>query len=211
MHQFVAIKKRGLRGPCGSLSSLLFASSLPSSISSNEAYLRSAKLDKQLRARHLCSTDVQGGGNCLFRVLSMSLYGNEKNHSSLRSSISKHTINNRVKLEKALGCSLSDIAIKEIVKSLSITNTWAGEDALLSACNFLVRKIHVYFAVDASSVYAPVTRKSLHHPIALAFYEPGHYKSVSCDNSGIYNNKYTVVSRTESARQLHLSPITESE
>ena len=62
-----------------------------------------------------------------------------------------NTINNHVNLVEALGCSSSDITIKETVKSLGIANTWAGEGAILLACNFLAREIHVYCAVDASS------------------------------------------------------------
>ena len=156
---------------------------------------------------------MQGDENCLFCAFSVSRYGNEKNHSSLKSLISKHTINNHVKLAEALGRSSSDTTIKKIVKSLSITNTWAGKDTILIACDFLAREIHIHFAVDASSFFvcAPVTCKSLYRIIALAHYESCYYLAVSSDKSDINNNKYTVVSRTESARQLRLPPFTEFE
>ena len=77
----------------------------------------------------------------------------------------------------------------------------------LLACDFLLREFHVYFAVGASSplVYAPVTCKSMYHPIALAFYKLGHYKSVSCDNSEVNDNKYTFISHAKSALQPHLN------
>lgn len=64
---------------------------------------------------------------------------------------------------------------------MSIEGKWAGEEALLAAANYLNRDIHVYKYVsvpEASPDVYHATFATKHPPIAVAFYEPGHYQAV---------------------------------
>ena len=59
--------------------------------------------------------------------------------------------------------------------------SWAGDDFILPAAAFLHHEIHVYiYSTKASSdplVYSPLVVTD-DHPIRLAYYLPGHYKTV---------------------------------
>ena len=69
------------------------------------------------------------------------------------------------------------------IKIIRQSGSWAGEEAILAAANFLKSKVHVYVAAAASS---PLVYKSTsvsasgvsNGQVNIAFYEPGHYKSV---------------------------------
>ena len=69
------------------------------------------------------------------------------------------------------------------VKIVRQPGSWAGEEAILAAADFLKSEVHVYIATAASS---PLVNKPTsvaasgvsNRPVSIAFYEPGHYKSV---------------------------------
>ena len=85
-------KKRISWGLCGSLSAIFQVASSPSEINVTDVHNRNAKLDKQLALKGFTSINVSGDGNCLFRALSISIYGHEFNYSFLRSSVAQHIL-----------------------------------------------------------------------------------------------------------------------
>ena len=52
-------------------------------INADTILFRNSVLDKQLRDEHLISTDVIDDGKCIFRTLSVNVYGNKENHIAL--------------------------------------------------------------------------------------------------------------------------------
>ena len=65
-----------------------------SSCLSSDARTRNSDLGRQLANRGLASVNVRGDGNCFFRAISMSLYGREGDHCTVRDSILTHLENN---------------------------------------------------------------------------------------------------------------------
>jgi hypothetical protein len=61
---------------------------------------------------------------------------------------------------------------------ISQDKVWAGEDAILTAADFLRRPIHVYIAAEQSSPLVYSVCESSLTPILLCFMEPGHYQAV---------------------------------
>ena len=66
-------------------------------------------------------------------------------------------------------------------KFLLMNGQWAGEECIKAAADFLKNDIHLYvFVANISpTVNSPATDSARHQPIAVVFYEPGHYCSVS--------------------------------
>ena len=73
---------------------------------SSDARARNSDFDRQLANRGLASVDVRGDGNCLFRAISMYLYGREGDHCTLRNSILTQLENNSHNLEDFSGSSV---------------------------------------------------------------------------------------------------------
>ena len=151
---------------------------------SSDARARNSDLDRQLANRGLASVDVRGDGNCLFRAISMSLYGREGNHCTLRDSILTHLENNSHILEDFSGSSVQvKASLRAHIKIIRQSGSWAGEEAILATADFLKSEVHVCIAVAASLplVYKPTSVAASvvsNGPASIAFYEPGHYKSV---------------------------------
>ena len=85
-------KKHISWGLCGSLSAIFQVASCPSEINVTDVHNRNAKLDKQLALKGLTSINISGDGNCLFRALSVSIYGHEFNYSFLCSTVAQHIL-----------------------------------------------------------------------------------------------------------------------
>ncbi len=70
------------------------------------------------------------------------------------------------------------------VQSVRTDSNWAGEEVLLAAADYLQRDIlvHKYITVSGSSpmIYHPAAGERNDSPISLAFYEPGHHRTVIC-------------------------------
>ena len=118
-----------------------------------------------------------GDGNCFYRAVSVSLYGDQNNYSTLRKSIANFIVSMQT------GTSFADFeSLRQLAANVSKDGTWAGEDVIVVTANYLQRQIHVYFAsVTASPLkYSPqlATLPST-LPILIAFYEPGHYRAVT--------------------------------
>lgn len=131
----------------------------------------------------LQSVDVLGDGNCLFRALSVGLYGDETHHSQLRQHIASHLASNYASLfEVDSSSSVDTESVASCVRHVERVNTEAGQESIVSAADYLQRPIHLYKFVTppgvTPDVYMPRARKAVHPPIAIAFYEPGHYRAV---------------------------------
>ncbi len=155
------------------------AAAQPSTVDPLEIKIRNDALDEQLKAKKLVTKDVLGDGNCFFRACSASLYGHQENHLVLR---------------KAVAFYISDLAKcatkaerNDFEKLASIVNTegkWIGEDVILMTARYLQRPVYVYISTVQSSplIYSPPAVKGVSTlPVMLAFYEPGHYRSVGED------------------------------
>ncbi len=91
MH-FCYTRKRLGGEPCGSLTVLAFinATAQASSIDLTVIRSRNEPLSIQLRNREFSIIDVEGDGNCFFRVLSVSLHGHQHCHAELRATVARH-------------------------------------------------------------------------------------------------------------------------
>jgi hypothetical protein len=100
----------------------------------------------------------------------------------LRHAISSHMEVNSIKIFKLQNANPADIeAMKLCAQKMRVNGEYAGEEALITAAHYLERDIHVFkyttIATASPHIYAsPVVSGNL--PIALAFYEPGHYRAV---------------------------------
>ena len=107
---------------------------------------RNAKLDKRLALKGLTSINVCGDGNCLFRTLSVSMYGYEFKYSFLRSTVVQHI------LEHAACVATKDAeACRKLANTVAQEGRWVGEDVLPFAAICLKEDIQLYLAVDSMS------------------------------------------------------------
>jgi hypothetical protein len=167
----------------GYLSAIFTAANEPSTLSTSNIQLRNAEVDKQLRDSQLYTVDVRGDGNCFFRALSVSLYGNETHHEELRTSIGDHLLHNYVSIfELAAHMMPTDYeSARQCADNIRRNETWVGEDAILTAADFLQRDILIYISAKNSPlIYSPASNSNVSSlpPIRAVFYEPGHYCSV---------------------------------
>ena len=144
---------------------------------------RNDSINKQLYDKKLHSTDVVGDGNCLFRAISQCVYGSQSKHNELRIiNIVHHLLNKFDIIFDTGSLSPADFStLQTHAQSLLMNGQWAGEECIMAAADFLKTDIHLYVFVANISpiVYSPATDSARHQPIALVFYEPGHYCSVS--------------------------------
>ena len=139
---------------------------------------RVRNLNAQLLHNHLTTTDVIGDGNCFFRALSVCLYGHENEHTTLRSSVANHLRATIVNVS-----SPDSDALLRAVADVARDGSWVGEDVIAATAEYLQRIIHVYFAASSASprIYSPLHQSSqcsTSSPLLVAFYEPGHFRSV---------------------------------
>ena len=107
---------------------------------------RNAKLDKQLALKGLTSINVSGDGNCLFRALSVSIYGHKFNYSFLRSTVAQHI------LDHAACVATKDAeACRKLANTVVQEGRWVGEDELPFAAICLKVVIQLYCVIDSMS------------------------------------------------------------
>ena len=79
-----------------------------------------------------------------------------------------------------------------MVAPLLTDATWAGEESIVAAADYLHRPIHLYKYCSSSDmlpvIHSPKNNNIKYSPIFLAFYEPGHYKSVINVNQTHFDN-----------------------
>ena len=139
---------------------------------------RNNGLDVQLKAIGLSTIDVGGDGNCLFRAVSRSIYGNEDSHMLLRKQAVNWIRSNGNPLSKLMGQSPDDgSTFADHLKRLGTCGQSVGEDAIIALSNVCKRTIIVHVANTAPLVYKPLMTAGL-ADVVVAFYEPGHYKTV---------------------------------
>ncbi len=160
---------------------MLCASSLPSAVSPTVINSRNNSVNMQLSAKHLKAVDTIGDGNCFYRAISSSLVGNQSQYMVLRHKIAQHLIDHGKYIFLCAGItSNNDESILKSAVNVRRDGTWAGEDILLVAADYLKRPIHVYNAniKDSPRIYLP-SQPCSDAPVMIAFYEPGHYVYVT--------------------------------
>ena len=148
--------------------------------------MRNSALEAQLAAKSLKSINVSGDGNCFFRALSISLYGDESAHAQMRTSIAQHFADFGNVIFTSAGIALSDSAsITKAADAIRQPCAWAGKDIALVAADLLQRDILVYIASESvlPLFYSPIRHRLPEQPIRLAFYEPGHYCALAQSSS----------------------------
>ncbi len=150
------------------------ASAQPTRLDDRTIKERIHALDSQLRNKQLTTQDVAGDGNCLFRALSVCLYGHENEHTVLRASIAKHILSDNSSVMPRYG------ELSKHVNNISKNGVWVGESVIVAAADYLQREIDVYIAAASVSplVYSPHPEATQNSPLRLAFYEPGHFRAV---------------------------------
>jgi OTU-like cysteine protease len=164
-----------------SLSAVFNAIKVSSSICQSDIQLRNDAVDKQLSDKHLRPVDVTGDGNCFFRAISVSIFGNQLQHDVLRQCTARHMSVNGIKIFKKANITSADKeSVLKSAHAINANGIWVGEDAILAAADYLKRDIHVFIAAVRASplIYSPLTTASDLSPIKVAFYEPGHYRAV---------------------------------
>ena len=130
-------------------------------------------LDNQLHSHQLCTMDVIGDGNGLFRALSVVLYGRQGEFSVLHQSVVEH-------LKESLSTSPTANDVHKYLFDMSSEGVWVGEDIIATAVDHVQRNIYVYMSTSSTSplVYSLQTADSMLPQLRIAFYEPGHFKAV---------------------------------
>ena len=74
-----------------------------------------------------------------------------------------------------------DDAIRKSADAIKSDGSWAGEDAILAAADYLRQEIHVFVSSPKISpvIYSLSSDVSVSAPLKVAFYEPGHYVFVT--------------------------------
>ena len=90
---------------------------------------------------NIISKRIVGDGNCLFRAVSLAVYGSEDNHSSLRAEALNYINLNRETLE---GFITSDENFDEYITRLRKDGEWAGEIEITALREIISKPIYVY-------------------------------------------------------------------
>ena len=182
---FISAKTLAWRGPCGSLSAAINAATQASSID-QPVIIGNNALVVQLKAKRLKIIDVFGDSSCFFRACFVCLYGHQENHDAMCKAVSSYVREQSKNVSKTDYQDLCQLA-SNIIKD----NSLIGEGTILTTANYLRHPVQVYiFAVNFSpQIYTPMISEVSAAPIALAFYEPGHYRLV-VDNADLQSHHY---------------------
>jgi hypothetical protein len=147
----------------------------------------------------LSVTDVAGDGNCFYRALSVSIYGHQNEHTALRKSIAQHVLK-----QSENSTTMDYRALQRRALDIAKDGSWAGEDSILAAANFLQRPIHVYVAAVCSPlIYVPSSPLVCCLPILIAFYEPGHYRSLRPHSTEVISSAVAETAKLSSDHNLN--------
>ena len=124
--------------------------------------------------------NVAGDGNSLFRSISYSLYGNESQHSALRSKTVNFLKNSGTLFEGIINtCPDDGLSFSDHIEHMRTDGTWAGEDAVIALAEICKRDIIVHTAFVDPLPYHPRTLNGWSNiQIQLVFFEPGQYMPV---------------------------------
>ena len=106
---------------------------------------RNADVDKQIKKRQLITVEVLGDGNCFFRAVAMSVYGDQSRHAQLRAAVA-------LSMLSTMGdeCQHTDdvLAYHRRVNEISKDGNCVGEEAILATAHYLQWPICVFIASD---------------------------------------------------------------
>lgn len=108
------------------------------------------------------------------------MYGDESHHLELRMRTAAHIAHNYASL---FGISSADTAsVISCARRIESVGTEAGQESIVTAADLLQRPVHLYKFVTtpgcSPEIYSPRICKAIYAPIAIAFYNPGHYRAV---------------------------------
>ena len=116
------------------METVLDAAKKPSAIDSATIQKRYFHVDKQLLDNNLLSVEIERDGNCFYRTMSYCLYDRQSNNSQLRKSIAQHLLNYH---EQSFGVKAYSEFFKKCLGSMQADGTWAGEESIVTAADFL--------------------------------------------------------------------------
>ena len=122
--------------------------------------MRNAAVDKQLRDKYMYSVDVKGDSNCFYRAIFYGLYEKQTCHLQLRTAIAQHLLRNYAKILDLTDVRATDNeSIKSFIVIMQTAGTWAGEESILAAADYLQRDIHTYKygskGLASPAIYSP--------------------------------------------------------
>lgn len=151
-----------------------------------EMTTRRAKVDSQLASLHLCSHNVIGDGNCLFRAISYAAYDTEDRHEEIRASAADYILNNKHSICNQFA--LDDIQFEKLALEVTSLKVAAGEHAIVVIPAVIKRDLIVHIAFAAPLVLltaaSQISPGHAVNPVQIAFYDGvgggiGHYKAVT--------------------------------
>ena len=85
---------------------------------------------------------------------------------------------------------VDDVTVRCHLEAMEKSGSWADEGMIVASASYLKRDTHVYSYSDEAGasplVYSASSSKTNAQPIKLAFYLPGHYKSmIRCCQSSL--------------------------
>lgn len=137
-------------------------------IASGESILR-----KRLSELGLDLQVQQGDGNCLFRSISVQLFGTPENHVAVRAKVVEYMMADRAQFEPFLGEDFS-----KYISAMARPGTWGDELSLRAACESFQIMISVITS-ERSNWFVRYTPKiSPRGDIFLAYVSPIHYNAI---------------------------------
>ncbi len=148
----------------------------------NEAGARAAEADENFqrnlrlpgRAERPYFIRVEGDGNCLFRALSVALYGHPEKHASLRE-MAVRELRQHIHEFRAYG--VTDPYLVHMARP----GTWGGGIEILAIARLFQRRIHVYSSVFTNgATHTTFGQEAAGGPdLYLYFKGYGHYEAIS--------------------------------
>jgi len=150
-----------------------------SSIPTEDAAMKDhARLKQRIKLYGLKERSVRGDGNCQFRALSDQLFGTEKKHVEVRSSVVKH-----LRLWKDRYTPYVPEDYEVYVMKMSQDSTWGDHVTLQAASDVYGIRICVISSYPGDSFIIEISPQKLRSPkvLWLSFHAEVHYNSVVPD------------------------------
>jgi hypothetical protein len=165
--------KQRVTGESGGLVSIYQAANDSADINQDICSSRNVAMHLQLQWKHLKLVNVQGGGNCLFRAVSVNVCGHENQHGELRCAVANHMP--KCKPVRNLSGNDTDSLRKcqQRADAMRQDKIWAGEDVILAAADYLPRDIHVFSAAEQAFPLVYSAGITALPPVRIAFKSQG--------------------------------------
>ncbi|OAD72378.1 hypothetical protein PHYBLDRAFT_159138 [Phycomyces blakesleeanus NRRL 1555(-)] len=98
-------------------------------------------LNAQLRTLQLCTKDIAGDGNCLFRALSDQYYGSDRKHKEIRQEVCRYMCDHEDDFKYFVE---DDRSFKDHVRCMESNGTYGGNMELVAFARLFNVNIKVY-------------------------------------------------------------------